>query len=457
MTAFADQKADTVKFDRSVQGRPFDLGEIFGEIKKEAKSAILGEADPIWYKADFTASDTVYFGIGKSTQSAEEADGEARLKFAQHVAVKVQSIATQQINENQERLEENYNFESLVATDMTLRSVNITERYISLDSTYFSLIRYGKSAYHDLVTQEIQIALAANIRKQELAHQATEALRADSLRHKLAMDSLVLGRKQAVIDSLDATLKLEEASIRQEQDKIDLIKSRYAAFLNLKPHHLLIDIPSAKTPESWIHGSGRWEFQEQHIRQLNVGASLSLLTAEVSVWGTESLANQAEASVRLEVLPSRGEVYPVQLALGYVSYISAFSESAAFDLREPDKFGSLSDQQLDAWRAAPDQSASFLAVGTVGIPKINSHVTGYWDNRKVSLGSIWYPFPRNMGDAISIINQIDVIQDENYRNPHGDQIQWQVGLRLIAISDRFATMISYEDHQVWMLNFELQY
>jgi len=112
---------------------------------------------------------------------------------------------------------------------------------------------------------------------------------------------------------------------------------------------------------------------------------------------------------------------------------------------------------MQEWQKSPDQGGSFLVTATVGIPQINSHVSAYYDNRKVSLATIWYPFPRNMGDAISIINQVDIINDKNYRNDYDDQIQWQFGLRLIAISDRFATMVSYEDHHVWMLNFEFQY
>lgn len=449
-------KQDSVKYDRATHGRPFDLDEIFGEIEQEAKASVPG-SDPLWVQEVHIPGDSVYFGIGKSKVSQEDADDQARLRFAQHVAVKVQSIARQQVAENKDRLEENYTFESLVTTDMNLRAVNITEQFVTKDSTFYSLIKYAKGAYHDLMTQEIQIALEANIRKQELTHQAAETLRADSLRHKLTMDSLALGRKQAVIDSLDATLKMEEAKLRQEQDRLNLIKSRYASFLAIKPRYLLVDIPTAKTPGSWFNLSGRWDPQTSYIRELNVGASLWLVTAQASVWALESMANQAEYSVKLEILPSRGEIYPVQLALGYVNYVSAFDDEAGFDLSDPGGFGSLSDVQLKAWQDSPLQGSSFLIVGTVGLPQFNSHLSAYMDKRKISLASIWYPFPRNMGDAISIINQIDVIKDVNYRNRFDDPYQWQLGLRLIAISDRFATMVTYEDHEVWMLNFEFQY
>ncbi|MBT3227968.1 MAG: hypothetical protein HOD43_04200 [Candidatus Marinimicrobia bacterium] len=454
--AWGNPKPDTTKFDRSVHGRPFNLDEIIGTpVIDDILSPQNGA--PKWVGAGELTSDTLYYGIGKSSESQEEADNDARLHFAQYVEVSVHSIATQQIAENKDRLEENYNYESLVSTNMNLRSVRISERYVSGDSTFHSLISYGKSSYHRLVTQEIQISLEANIRKQELAHQATEALRADSLRHKITMDSLSLGRKQAVIDSLDHILKMDEARLRQEQDRVDLIKSQHAAFLKIKPRYQLIDIPTASTPRTWVYGSGRWDPNTENIRQLKTGVSIWFISAETNVWATESAINQADLMLKLQLLPERGEVYKVSLAFGWTNYLEAFSQTNRERLREENgyrRFISILDDELKDPYA---QKSSFFVTGTVGIPQIDNHLSVYVDKRRVSLANIWYPFPRNMGDAISIINQFDYISSGPYRNRFDDQLQWQLGLRLIAVADRFATMISYEDHEVWMLNFEFQY
>ncbi len=453
---YADQKPDTGKFDRLTRGRPFDLEELLQ--KTTSKTALEAQDSiPVWVLSGEVKTDTFYFGIGKSANSFDEADDDARLRFAQYVEVSVQSIASQQIAENKERLEENYNYESLVSTKMNLRSVKISERYLAEDSTFYSLIKYGKSTYHALVTQEIQISLENDIRKQELVHQAAEVLSADSLRHKLMMDSLALGRKQAVIDSLDHILKLEESRQRQEQDRIDLIKNQHAAFLKIIPRYQLIDVPSAVTPQSWIYISGRWNPDTQDIRQVKAGVAASLFSAEANFWATESILDQGDLSLKLQVLPERGELYPVSLALGWVVYFDTFSPDNRINLREGSSFKHIWEQLSEEIANPYSQRSSFLVSATVGIPQVNNHVSVYADKRKVSLAGIWYPFPRNMGDAISIINQIDYISADQYRNRFDDQIQWQVGLRLIAISDRFATLISYEDHEVWMLNFELQY
>jgi len=454
--AWGSPKPDTTKFDRSVHGRPFDLKEIFGTaLVDDIRSS--QDAVPQWVRTGELTSDTLYYGIGKSTESQEAADNDARLHFAQYVEVSVQSIATQQIAENKDRLEENYNYESLVSTKMSLRSVKITERYPAADSTFYSLIRYGKSNYHRLVTQEIQVSLEASIRKQELAHQAAEALRADSLRHKIAMDSLVLARKQAVIDSLDHILKMDEARIRQEQNRIDLIKSQHAAFLKIKPRYLLIDVPTATTPNSWIYASARWNPNTENFRQLKVGVSLWLLSAETNVWATKSTIDQTDLSLKLQLLPEQGELYKVGLALGWTSYVETFSQPNRERLRDENGYKSFLSILDDELKDPYAQNTSFFVTGTVGLPQINNHLSVYIDKRRVSLANIWYPFPRNMGDAISIINQFDYVRSEYYRNRFGDQLQWQLGLRLIAIADRFATMVSYEDHEVWMLNFEFQY
>ena len=456
MIAWGTPTPDSTKFDRSIQGRPFDLDEILGEAK-DAIEAAGGSIIPEWTITKELPGDKFYYGIGQSTISSDAADDDARLRFAQYVEVKVHSIATQQIAENKDRLEENYTFESLVSTDMNLRSVKITERHVTPDSIFYSLIRYGKSEYHDLVTEEIRIALDSDIKKQELSHQAQEALRADSLRHKLAMDSLALGRKQAVIDSLDHVLKMEEAKQQQAQDRTDLIKRQYSAFLATKPRHQIIDVPSAALPKSWVHIAGRWNPDTQDIRQFKAGVSLWLLSAEASVWATESIVDQSDLTIKLQLLPERGELYPVSLALGWLNYLSEFSPDNRIYLRERSSYTQFAQQMNAEINDPVSQQTSFFIVGTVGLPQFNNHISMYADKRKLSLSNIWYPFPRNMGDAISLINQIDVIRDDAYRNRFEDQIQWQFGLRLIAIPDRFATMISYEDHEVWMLNFEFQY
>lgn len=449
-------KPDTTKFDRSVHGRPFDIEEIMGKtlVDDLLKS---GSGIPNWVKTGELSSDTLYYGIGKSTESQDAADNDARLRFAQHVEVSVQSIATQQIEENKDRLEENYSYESLVSTNMNLRSVKISARYISPDSTFYSLIKYGKSSYHHLVTQEIQISLKANIRQLELKHQATEAIRADSLRHKITMDSLALARQQAVIDSLDHILKMDEAKLRQEQDRVDLIKSQHASFLRIIPRYQLIDVPTASTPRTWIYTSGRWNPKTEDIKQLKAGASIWLLSGETNLWAKESVIDQADVMLKLQILPEIGDIYKVSLALGWTKYLEAFSP-ANHDRLTVDggsnKFFSILEDELNDPYA---QKSSFFATGTVGIPQMNNHISLFVDKRRVGLASIWYPFPRNMGDAISIINQLDYISSEKYRNRFDDKLQWQLGLRLIAIADRFATMISYEDHEVWMLNFEFQY
>jgi len=453
--ALGESMPDTTRYDRAVQGRPFDLQEILGDAFQAP--GVTESRTPDWVLKGELSSDTLYYGIGHSRESQEAADNNARLAFAQHVEVSVSSIARQQIAENRDRLDENYTYESLVTTNMSLRSVKITQRHVTRDSTFFSLISYGKSTYHRLVTQEIQVSLEANIRKQELAHQAREALRADSLRHKITMDSLTLARKQAVIDSLARILEMDQARLKQEQERIDLIKSRHTAFLRIKPRYTLIDVPTASTPNTWVYAAGRWSPETSQLRQLNVGISAWLLSAEANLWASNEIVDQVEALVKLQILPEQGEIYKVSLALGMVDYIAAFSPMNRLRLREENPGNSLIEIIEDELTDPYAHHSSFFLTGSVGLPEMNNHLSVYLDKRRLSLANIWYPFPRNLGDAISVINQVDYIRSKFYRNRFDDPLQWQVGLRLIAIPDRFATMISYEDHEVWMLNFEFQY
>ena len=447
---------DSLVFDRAIQGRPFTLDEI---LQKEGfgSNPQFSNSVPQWVTDGELASDTVYYGIGKSTQSQEAADDDARLRFAQHVEVSVQSIAIQKIEENRERLEENYSFESLVSTNMNLRGVKITERFMGSDSTFHSLISYGKSRYHAMVTHEMEVKLESDIRQQQLEYKAREALLADSLRHKMRMDSLALSRKQAVIDSLDRILAMEQRKQQQEEERIDLIKSRYASFLRIKPRYLLIDVPTSASPNSWFHLSGRWNPESSQTRELKVGMSLWLLTMESSLLAESNIINQGDLSLKLQVLPTVGDIYPVSLALGWTQYLESFAAENQIDLDGTEMISDLISKLSDEISEPHAAGSSFFVVATGGLPKLRSHVSLYLDKRKLSMGAIWYPFPRHLGDSISLINQLDYVRSEAFRNRFDDPLQWQVGLRLIAIKDRFATMIAYEDHEYWRLNFEFQY
>lgn len=451
---FAQQ--DSLHFDRETLGRPFTLEEILQTEGFGSNSQFTGGA-PKWVTEGELTTDTVYYGIGKSSQSQDAADDDARLRFAQHVEVHVQSIAIQKIEENRERLEENYSFESLVSTNLNLRGVKITERYMDSDSTFHSLIRYGKAAYHSMVTHELEVKLESDIRQQQLAFKAREALLADSLRHKMRMDSLALARKQAVIDSLDQILAMEQRKQQQAEERIDLIKNRYSAFLKIKPHYLLIDVPSSTTPNSWFNLSGRWNPENSQMRELRAGLSAWLFSIESSLMSESNIVNQGELSLKLEVLPTVGEIYPVSLALGWTQYLESFAAENQIDLDGTEMFSDMISKINDEVSSPHAPGSSFFAVATGGVPTLRSHFSLYLDNRKVSLGSTWYPFPRHLRDSISLINQIDVIRNDAFRNRFDDALQWQFGLRFIAIKDRFATMIAYEDHEYWRLNFEFQY
>lgn len=443
---------DTLRYDRATLGKPFEPEEF-----SPPRPAPAPEETPRWVRLGDLQSDTMYYGIGKSSVSQDEADDDARRRFAQHVEVSVRSIATQQISEKRDRLEENYNYESLVSTNVNLRGVSITKRFMAADSIFYALIAYSKSDYHDLVTREIQVSLAAEIRKRELAHQAREAMRADSLRHKIRMDSLELARKQAVIDSLDQILAMEQRRQSQEYERRELIKSRYAAFLSLRPYYKTIDVPASGTPETWVQLSGRWTPQVDRVRDLNLGVSIWLFSLDGQVFTDAEEVTHGDMSLKLQVLPMRGELYPVSLSLGWLQYFGGFAPENQIRFSENLGIGTIISRISNEFSNPSQPHSSFLMAATIGIPQINSHASFYLDKRLLSVANTWYPFPKNLGNAIAVINQMDIINSTQYRNRFDDRFQWQIGIRLIAVQNRFATLLSFEDHELWRLNFEFQY
>ncbi len=443
--------ADTTRFDREVLGRPFTMDELFGD-------EITGDQDvtPEWVQLGEVENDTMYWGIGVSSLSQLDADDQARLAFAQMVEVNVSSIARQAFEENQDQLSETYSYETLVSTDLSLRGILITEQYESADSTFYSLIQYGKTSYHELVTQEIKVRLRSEIERSKALLTAQEALRADSLQHKITMDSLALAREQAILDSIQKELDMEAEAVRQAEEHMEIMKRKHADFLDLTPHHRGVDAPTAGLQDGYGEVMVRWNTMNQNFREIRLGGALSVIGIDLGLTMNEFELDKGEISGRVQVLPPRGELYRISLVLGWTGYIRD-GRSLEWDLTDLssyqeniDKLGA-NDDDLEE-----DVGSSFLAAGSFGIPQTNMHVSLYADKRRIAFTNVWYPFVRNLGDAISLVTQIEYHIDELYRNRFGDELEFQGGIRFTAIPGRFSTLIAYEDNEWWRLTFEIQ-
>jgi len=449
---------DSVKrYDPQVDGRPFSLDEILGKTFKDPF-----ETDesgfPAWARSGMVEIDTVYYGIGQSTISQADADDLARLEFGKMVEVRVNSLARQMVMENQEQLVEAYSYEALVSTDLSLRGIEITERFTPDSVTYYSLIQYGKAAYQRLVTQELTLQLTEDIERQKARLAAQQTLRADSLQHKLIMDSLALAKEQARVDSAQRVLDMQRAAVEQKREARRILQEKYADFLALRLYHRGIEGYTAALPAGYGDLAVRWNPDNSNVREIHAGGSFSILGIETALWLNEFIVENAELSGRLQILPPRGDIFKVSLLFGYVGYLGAVDEVLAIDLSDSE---SLSDG-LDAIQD-PDgalrqhMDGSFLIGSNLGIPQYNMHLALYGDKRRITFTDTWFPFVHSLGDAISLVFQIDYFMDEHFQNRFGDEIEGQAGIRLIAIEDRFATLLSYEDHEWWRLTFELQF
>ncbi len=454
--AFASTPDSTRKrYDPAVDGRPFSLDEITGNIPgmagEDGQSGV-----PDWVTTGRISSDTVYYGIGQSNLSQLDADDRARLEFARMVETKVNSMARQAVTENANRLTEEYTFESLVTTDLSLRGIKITERYSPDSLTFFSLLRYGKTEYQQLLTQEISTQLEADIQRQQLRMAATQTLMADSLRHKQIMDSLALAQEQTRVDSLQHILDMERARVEQSREARRILQDRYEDFLEIIPYYRSIDGLSASLPPSYGDLGVRWNPSSGNIREIRLGSAFSIVGFGGKAVFNDFVLSRVEANLKLLVLPPRGEIYRFSFLLGAVTYASTIAESIWLDLQDPTTIGdALSTWTDPAVDGKPTFHSSFLVAATLGLPQVNSHLGLQADQRRIALTNTWYPFVHNLGEALSLVTQLDYILDEAYRNHFGDAVEAQIGIRFIAIENRFATLLAYEDHEWWRLSFDV--
>jgi hypothetical protein len=217
-----------------------------------------------------------------------------------------------------------------------------------------------------------------------------------------------------------------------------------------------VDVPTAGLPIGYGEMLVRWNTMNQNFREVRLAGSIAIVGVNLGFTMHDAVLDQAELGLQLQILPPRGELYRISLAIGYVGFIS---DAAHLDLNVTDlsaygdAFGQISEPDAEF---EDKVAGSALIAGTIGIPQTGMHVSLYADKRRLSLGQSWYPLTRHLGDAISLVGQVDYFIDEDYRNRFGDPVEFLGGLRIVAIPGRFATLIAYEDNEWWRLTFELQ-
>ena len=98
--------------------------------------------------------------------SEDDADLLAKKRFAENIETIVISSVEEKATERNNTLSEETRQELKVATNITLRGITVTARYRE-KGEYYSLVKYGKDEYNQILADEMQKEIDRNKKSYE--------------------------------------------------------------------------------------------------------------------------------------------------------------------------------------------------------------------------------------------------------------------------------------------------
>ena len=376
---------------------------------------------PEWVKEGTISNRSgLYFGIGSSVKSSDDADNDARSEFSKMISVTVASLTERHLSETDNRISERYKSELTVESHLELRGITISERYYDEEKKiHYSLIKYSHREYETNFKK--QLALEITRLEAELAHQNELArVAAEEERNEI--------QRKADADAL----ALEQQKAKEKRHRV--IRQTRGAFLKLAAPVQLLDIENAEIASKMNRFSISPTLSPFGVLRGEYTFSWKLLSFSAGVSTQNNKLALQDLRLKFQVLSSDRGIYRSAFAIG----VNQFSHNvSSFDI---DNVG-----------------FSIFVAGNVSIPQMYSFASLYADIRKVSAGLTYLPLFDFFTGKLSVILQTELIFNKNYHNRFDDSFILEPGIRFAVVPDAFNMMISYEDNEFVTFSFDFSW
>lgn len=403
---------------------------VFALLLTTTASSIAQPALPDWvsaYKAGQALQDvrpavvSMYWGIGFSVNSAEEADQMARREFARNVSSKVDVTTLLSQEEKAGTFKEQFQLKITEVSSARMGGLTISERFKD-NSGFYSLMLIPKDDYDRNFQEDV---------KREIAR-----MRAESEK-ELAEKQLQLEkeRKQAELDAERRRLADQEKARKKEL---------YGPFYERHVPTRMINALTASTPN---------EIMIKASPVLDKSGTLFLAKKlwVMQAWGQlearrDFELHNMETGLRVKLVDGPKAGHGLTASVGLVGYVVAGGTVEALTM---DDLGNSSDANTGF---SPFVSATYA------LPQvIFSHVSGTVDARHASFGINARPFfeKGTLGESIELLLQTDLIFNKNYRFDENEAAMIHAGVRFNTGSN-FSSVISVENMRRVMITLEIR-
>lgn len=380
------------------------------------------------YGALKTGLKNCYFGVGVSNYNQSEADDQARVNFQKMVQVWVQSESrTIRIDTGGTITHEELEQSSLVITREMMRGISVTGSYHDPDQdTYYALIRIDKDEFQRLRQEELKRAWEREKAELEATHRHEEELTTERLRHQ---------HESARNDSIRHVQQREKKARRRVWLQ-NLAKSE-AEFIQTIPTNHLITLRNGvirdQTNEFMTKiGINPVSFEYFHYALTPFNIENYNLEFILKVGAQNNKIDDQELAVRFQLLPYQksGQVFRLAVAFGITEYSH--------------KLGNLPSTLLKM-----QTEWSPLLAANLCLPMVHTHLSVAGDSRRTSLGLDYLVWWDNWRDVVSLIAQLDLIYNPDWRNQYGDPLLLQGGI-MFRPGMLMNAALTYENHDTFM-------
>lgn len=383
-----------------------------------------------------------YFGIGKSSDSEDAADDVARQEFAKSIKTHVETMMKEQIKEKNYKVDEKYERESLVKTDLSLQGITITERYHDKNAgIWYSLIKYEKDEYDKIMKAELD----REIERLKKENKVNEDKRLEALRHETEITKIETAEREAELKKRREQEALKEKQLNRVKERFDFIFRNYSSFINTPAYHRLINMENAEIiggKKLRQEASVRGGFYPANFSYLKYSANYQVMAVSIGVHSRADSLLLEDAFVKLRLLNGQGKVYRTSVAIGFGQYIDG-----------PLRISNLSDDLKDSVNI----KYSVASYANVHIPQYYLNVSTMVDFRKASVGAVWYPFFKSMENKLGFMLEIDTYFNNYWRNRHDDAFVVSPGIQFVVIPHKFYSQIAYEQNEYFTLAIDYQF
>ncbi|MDP8238489.1 MAG: hypothetical protein P9X24_05330 [Candidatus Hatepunaea meridiana] len=362
-----------------------------------------------------------YFSVGLSEESQDDADNSAKLRFQSQIEVKVKAVCEREIADSKGRItKDKFKKKSKVVVDGVMRGIPVSKRYEDEESgRYFSLIKMKKKDFDRISLEETKRMIEREYAIMREKHAGDEKTEAEKIRHKEVKSEHKEKKRQQH--------EKDRVSFQTWLRRIAGIESNFLS--EIPPNSVITFHNGVIHPEFYEFtlkaGISPVRFDAFHCSVTPFKLPLALfMQTEMD----DDKIQRQDGSIRVQLLPDKGKVFKTSIAFGFVEYSSGLADIPATKM------------QL-TW--------SPLLTGNVTLPMYHTFASVYGDARKFSVGFDHYLWYDNFIGAVSLMLQMDLIYDKDWRNKYGDEFLIQGGFRFKP-SKYMTASITYEEHDTFM-------